>query len=291
MVSISLIMRNLNEVTVLKDTLAILDRQTVPFEFIVIDSGSTDGSKETLEAKKPAHMHCITPAEYIPGRVMNWGANAASGEVLVYLNANCVPCSEDWLENLVRVFEDKEVAAAYGRQIARSDACPLMAADYRRAFSDREETQWSNFFSMPNSALRRTVWAGRGFREDLYYSEDEDWATWARRAGHRVAYVPNAVVLHSRNYSLSQLLARRCGETRDHILIHDLRLFNLQTALIPLRLIRQILRDVYDCARMGEWRWIFFSPFYRSTEWYGRLKGLYLGPGRSGVSRQPRLDR
>lgn len=214
--AVSIIMRSFNEGWALRETLPALQRQTLrSWEWIVIDSGSTDGSQDLIRAAHPAHFVQITPAEYNPSRVMNHGARLARSNTLIFLNADATPQGPDWLQPLVDALAHPRVAACFGRQIPRPDCRAVFACDYDRCFGpQRESASWDHFFSMVSSGLRRDVWQRRGFREDLQYAEDDEYTRWCRTQGYEIRYVPESVAMHSHNYTPPQAYKRAFGDAR-----------------------------------------------------------------------------
>ena len=213
---VSIIMRSYNEAWALGDTLDAISRQDYPaWELIVIDSGSTDGSQALIKKAQPAHFIQITPQEYNPSRVMNRGMSLAKSEWCVFLNADATPQGPNWLGALVRALQEEGVAAVFGRQVPRPECEAVFACDYERCFgSTRESVQWDHFFSMVSSAIRKSVWSQRGFREDLQYAEDDEFTRWCRAAGYQVNYVPDSVVMHSHNYTPEQARRRSFGDAK-----------------------------------------------------------------------------
>src|SRR5262245_38250370 len=119
---ISIIVRSFNEGWALRETLPALRAQDYkPWELIVIDSGSTDGSVELIRKAEPRHFIPIQPHEYNPSRVMNLGMQLARAECGVYLNADATPQGHDWLGPLAKSLRDPQTAAVFGRQIPRPD--------------------------------------------------------------------------------------------------------------------------------------------------------------------------
>jgi len=80
---ISVIIPTLNEANTLPQTLAAV-RKADDVEVIVVDGGSQD---ETVTIAKSFHAQVIAAS---PGRArqMNWGANAATGDMLLFLHAD-----------------------------------------------------------------------------------------------------------------------------------------------------------------------------------------------------------
>jgi rhamnosyltransferase len=213
---VSIILRSYNEGWALKETLPALAAQDYNnWELIVIDSGSTDGSVDLIRKAKPAHFEQITPREYNPSRVMNRGMTLSQGNYCLFLNADATPQGPNWIRELSKALHDPKVAACFGRQIPRPGCQAVYACDYDRCFGpNRESKKWRHFFSMVSSGVRKDIWEKRGFLEKLQYAEDHEYTWWAKSEGYKVVYVPDAVVMHSHNYTPEQAYKRSFGDAR-----------------------------------------------------------------------------
>jgi len=58
----------------------------------------------------------IPSDEFTFGRSLNFGVRAATQEFIVIASAHIYPVYPDWLETLLRPFEDERVALTYGKQ-------------------------------------------------------------------------------------------------------------------------------------------------------------------------------
>ena len=92
-------------------------------EVVVVDSGSTDGSVATAR-EYGARVLEIPPEEFDHGATRNLAAEAARGEVLVFISQDAEPVGDGWLAALTAPLADERVAGVYGRQVARPDAVP-----------------------------------------------------------------------------------------------------------------------------------------------------------------------
>lgn len=213
---VSIVMRSFNEGWALRQTLPALRAQLYSnWELIVIDSGSTDGSCELIRAERPAHFIQIHPEEYNPSRVLNQGMRLARADFVIFLNADATPQGTNWLGPLAQALLDPGTAAVFGRQVPRPNCSAVFAHDYQRCFGEnRQSALWEHFFSMVSSGLRKDIWARRGFREDLQYSEDDEYTRWCRANGYRIVYCPESVVMHSHNYTPGQAYKRSFGEAK-----------------------------------------------------------------------------
>ncbi len=272
---VSIVLRSFNEAWALRATLPALQAQNYRnWELIVFDSGSSDGSVDLIRQAAPAHFVQILPHEYRPGRVLNQGMKLARGERVIFLNADATPQSADWLGPLVAALDDPQVAAVFGRQIPRPDCTAAFAHDYARCFGEpRESAGWDHFFSMVSSGLRRDVWARRGFRENMQYSEDDEYTRWCRAQGYRISYCPDSVVMHSHNYTPRQAYKRSFGEAWA---LADVWSGKLQDFNVPRTVLAGWLRDAWAdlrycrrTGRLGQW------PDTLAIRWQQRLGRLH----------------
>jgi rSAM/selenodomain-associated transferase 2 len=83
---LSIIIPVLNECEQLPRTISTLKTQISNHEMIVIDGGSTDGTREWLAQQKEL---LVVDAARGRGMQMNAGASVASGDALLFLHADC----------------------------------------------------------------------------------------------------------------------------------------------------------------------------------------------------------
>ena len=275
--TITVLIRTFNEVASIGRALdLVLGQSLPPLEVVVVDSGSTDGTLDVVRDTRGVRLITIRPEDFTYGRSLNVGFEAARGDVVVLLSAHAFPSSRDWLEHLVRPFEDDRVVGVYGRQLAARDAWPLVRGDYDRYWGDLPRVQSDAAqrddcrFSNANAAVRRRTWVTCGFDEQLPYAEDQEWVQRVLGLGHIVRYEPQAAVLHSHNESLIRLYRR----TRQEYAA-DLRIFGVRRSLKDgIRYWWNAVRQDRAYVRQvgGSRRWIAWSPFYRLARTLGILR-------------------
>ena len=180
------------------------------YEIIVVDSGSTDNTKEII-SKYPVKLIEISTSSFSHGGSRNLGAHNAKGEILVYLTGDAVPKDENWLSNLTKHFKDKSVTGVYGRQLPDEDSTPLEKFFLHYIYPDHKIVKDSInpdncivqdiLFSDVNSAMRKSEWENHNFSENLIMSEDSAWGRATLLRGKRIVYEPEAAVYHCHNYS------------------------------------------------------------------------------------------
>ncbi|HZQ46976.1 MAG TPA: glycosyltransferase [Verrucomicrobiae bacterium] len=278
--AVTIIIRSFNEAWALRDTLPAVQAQEYKnWELIVIDSGSTDGSQEIIRHAQPRHFIQIRPEDYNPARVMNHGMQLAQTKFGIFLNADATPQGNNWLRSLVQSLLAPKTAAVFGRQVPRPGCRAVYASDYERCFGpNRESARWEHFFSMVSSGLRKDIWSQRGFLEKMQYSEDDEYTRWCRAQGYGVAYCPEAVVMHSHNYTPQQAYQRSFGEAKALAAMWTGRpnQFNWPR-IVLLGWLNDLRRDLRFCAahrRLGE------IPHALKIRWQqrlGRLAGFKAG--------------
>lgn len=187
-----------------------------PFEVVVVDSGSNAQSLEILR-RFPVRFHAIPPRAFNHGRTRDLGASLATGEHLVFLNQDAVPCSDEWLVTLLEPLgPGSEYAAVQGGIREFSDR-PRFFWDScgSRFYFTRESERWlprygGIGFSTVNAAIRRAAWEACPFG-DAVIMEDKKWQREAWARGLRIAHQSEAAVYHTHRYDLRGLV-KRCQQ-------------------------------------------------------------------------------
>lgn len=274
---VCVIMRSKNSAWVIGQALASLQSQTFQgFELLIVDSGSTDRTLEIVDGF-PHRLIQIPPQDYFPGAVLNEAIRATSADILVFQNSDVVHLSPRTLERLLAAFDQPEVAAAFARQVPRPEAHTWVRRDYEISFPAAGDAPPWMSYSLPLAAMRRTAWEEHPFYEDAWGSEDSEWGHWARRQGRVVRYVPEAVVMHSHNYTLRQLYGRRFIEGEADAFIHRDR---VSVPKLVARAAASVLNDLGSHLRARDWRGLALSPVRRTVYHWAYHQGHRLGERR-----------
>ena len=112
----TIVIRAYNEEKHIGRLLEGIRQQTIrDVEIILVDSGSTDGTVPVAESFE-ARVVRIPSVEFTFGRSLNLGIQAATRELVVIASAHVYPVYPDWLEVLLRPFEQERIALTYGKQ-------------------------------------------------------------------------------------------------------------------------------------------------------------------------------
>ena len=193
----SIVIRAYNEEKHIGRLLEGITHQTIrDVETILVDSGSTDGT--VFVAKSfGARIVRIPSDEFTFGRSLNFGVRAARRELVVIASAHIYPVYPDWLECLLRSFEDEQVALVYGKQRGMFTSKFSEHQIFRQWFPGADVArQDSPFCNNANAAIRRSLWEEHPYDETLTGLEDLAWAKWAQGAGYVISYAAHAEVVH-----------------------------------------------------------------------------------------------
>jgi rhamnosyltransferase len=195
-----------------------LKGQTIPPEIIVIDSSSRDRTVSIADSLG-ARTRIVLSGHFDHGGTRNLAVKHARGDILVFLTQDALPANEYLIENLIRPLDDPAIPASYGRHIPAPDAKPterfsrLFNYPDRAFINDRESVSRMGiktfFFSNVCSAIRRREFEKvGGFTEGLIMNEDMQFANRLIMRGYKIAYVPEAMVIHSHNYTWADQFRR-----------------------------------------------------------------------------------
>jgi rhamnosyltransferase len=144
----------------------------------------------------------------------------ANGDILVYLTQDALPYNAYSVRNLIAPFSvDEKIGITFGRQIPYPNATPFARhlrafnypnESYIRTFDDRKKYGLKACFSSNSFAAYRKVLLEKigWFKAGLIVGEDSWASAKILMEGYKIAYISNAMVYHSHNYSLFQEFKR-----------------------------------------------------------------------------------
>lgn len=198
---ISIIIRTKNEERWIAQCLdGVLSQDYKNFEVVIVDNESVDKTIEKANQFKERlgeRLKIITCEDYLPGKALNIGIKEASGEFIACLSGHCIPINNQWLNKLIRNFDEPNIAGVYGRQEPMAFTSDADKRDLNLVFGlDRKVQLKDNFFHNANSMIRREVWKEIPFDEKVTNIEDRVWAQKALQKGYKIVYEPEASVYH-----------------------------------------------------------------------------------------------
>ena len=181
-----------------------------PIEIIVVDNGSTRLPDQIISQFKDTQLlQEPTPG---PGPARNRGVVAAKGELLAFIDADCL-AHEDWLRVIARTFEDDPEVTVFGGdvRIALVDqAKPTDIEAYESVFAYRQQEyiQKQGFSGTGNLAMRRETYDKVGTFAGIEIAEDRDWGHRATALGIKIQYISGMIVYHPARASFGDLVTK-----------------------------------------------------------------------------------
>lgn len=207
---ISVIVPHLDQAEALRSCLASLRAQTglrQEAEIIVVDNGSRVLPVEICSAFPGVTL--LSQPVPGPGPARNLGVASAKGDILAFIDADCIAGS-GWLAEIERCFSAQADFAILGGDVRIACAAPnrltlLEAYESVFAYRMKEYIAKQGFTGTGNLAVRAEVFAAVGPFGGIEIAEDRDWGQRALRLGYRTHYLPDMIVYHPARKTFAEL--------------------------------------------------------------------------------------
>jgi GT2 family glycosyltransferase len=213
--SVSVVIVNFNGRDLLRQCLStLLDTDYPNFDVVVVDNASTDGSIREIKnyLGSDSRVKIVKSRENVGhSEGCNIGARMTDGRYIVFLDSDIEFDSKDWLSELVKVMENDDSVGLAQAKIVLSedkrcldyvcvavDALGTWATTYGSTEDRFKEALEILAASSGCCIIRRDVFNQvGGFDSDYFiYDDDTDLSLRARLLGHKVMFVPSALVVH-----------------------------------------------------------------------------------------------
>ena len=215
----SIIIPVFNNLNLTQQCLDSIFQNTTPglYEVIVVDNGSTDGSREYLQSLEPRIRYIRNPRNLFFARGCNRGAWAARSENLLFLNNDTV-VKPGWLEAMLEVLAQSPEIGIVGNKQLFPASNPIYSGlvwHAGMAFTEQRDS-WHVFFGFDADhpavnvqrdypcvtgcclLIRKPLFERlRGF--DPWFQngyEDTDLCLRAGELGVRIVYTPKSEIVH-----------------------------------------------------------------------------------------------
>ena len=288
--SVSIVIPHWNNVDVLSECLeSISNTNFENFETIVVDNASTDNSVASVRSNYPNVKLIENDKNYGYAGGCNIGAEAASGDFLIFLNNDTVQ-EKDWISNLIKTINsDDKIAAVqpkilnyYNRNVfdyaggsgGHMDIyCFPFARGRIFSFQENDEGQYNNkekcFWSSGTCFMvRRELFQKSGGFDESFFAHMEEidlcWRLYAM--GFEVWVEPDSVVYHKNALTLPMYSHKKYYLNHRNSLLMLLGNYSIKNIFligIP-RLILEKIACFYSIL-MLDWR--HFTAILRSLFW------------------------
>ncbi|MEW6213674.1 MAG: glycosyltransferase [Nitrospirota bacterium] len=234
--AVSIIIPAYNEEKLLPACLESLSNLNYPkdkFEVIVVDNGSTDKTREI--ARKYGALVFRDDSKNVSG-LRNLGAKQARGDILAFVDADCLVSSE-WLNKATVYFDDPSVAAWGGVPIPPKDSTWVQRA-WSLVLQKKHQVQEVGWLPSMNLFVRKEQFGSiGGFNESLITCEDVDFSYKIGLYGKIIADSEIEMVHLGEAATLKEFMKKEMWRGHSNlkgILSHGLLLRELPSLSLPL---------------------------------------------------------
>jgi mycofactocin system glycosyltransferase len=260
-VSVIIPVRNRPEdITASLQSLSRLDYPVEKIEVIVVDDASEDKTPEVISTFP---VHLIRFNEHKQASFCrNWAAQRAKGEILAFLDSDCV-ADPLWLKELIPAFGDPlngavgGVVDSYGNKkgLDRYEKVKSSLTMGSWPKSSREEKKFF-YFPSCNLLVRRALFLQLGgFREDMIVGEDVDFCWRLQDQGHHIEYRPVGKIYHKHRDSMRYFCSRRFDYGTSEPLLQKSHVKRIKQFFFPIK----------DCVF---WSFIFLAIVSGWIPWF-----------------------
>ncbi len=201
---ITVVIPHLNQPVNLARCLASLAENTrQPDQIIVVDNGSD------VLPEVPENVTLLQEKTPGPGPARNFGVAKAMGDVLAFIDADCL-ARFDWLEEAERAITSDDILGGDVRigYVNPARLTVLEAYESIYAYQMQRYISREGFTGTGNLVVRRAVLEDVGPFAGLTVAEDKDWGQRATAKGYRITYVPRMRVYHPARRTFLDLYAK-----------------------------------------------------------------------------------
>jgi glycosyltransferase involved in cell wall biosynthesis len=188
---VSVVIITRNEETYIKDLLDSLVTQTViPHEVIVVDAESDDRTQQIVRKyMKKYNFVKLYIQRGTRGEGRNYGAKKATGDVIAFVDADCI-ANAFWIEELINGMKNADVVAGESVRLGYQAFSNLQRVGMFHKGVDVTYPSCNLAYS------KKTFNKIHGFDPDFKEAEEVDLNFRAVDAGYKLIYHPDAIVYH-----------------------------------------------------------------------------------------------
>ena len=239
---VSVIIPVKNEEQLISRCLSSVISQNYPkdkFEIIVVDNDSVDNTKNIISRFDGIK---ILEKSGTIGTVRNYGGKSAKGELLAFLDGDCVP-EKDWLKKAIKTNRTSPMTAVVGAIIVveNVNSAPWIERYWIEYLNSKfiDQINYVTTISSFCFIIRKDVMNEVGwFNESLKTCEDSDLGYRITQANYKLVIDKDIKTIHLRNAKTSMQFFRRQlwqgGSNIKNVFYHKITLREAPSIAIPI---------------------------------------------------------
>ncbi len=236
-ISVVIPMRNAKH-TIFACLTALNKQNERPYEVIIVDNNSNDGSYEMVlrNSEMFPNLNIIISSQIKkgPAAARNKGISLATGEIIAFTDADCMP-EKNWIKNILTIFqEDGDIDVVggieYGFYPMSSSSGKLLSVSWlppverqqKSIIRCKKDFFSGKFIATFNAAFKREMLLKISGFDEKFCPAGEDSDLWMRALEHNaniLVWAPNMIVGHNQDISFIELVKKmfNYGKTIAHL--------------------------------------------------------------------------
>ena len=188
------------------------------YEILIVDNNSNDKTAKIIQEYDISYLKETKPG---PSAARNLGIKKAKGEIIAFIDADCV-VDKNWLKNLVKGFDNPKIVGSGGKIKVFKPLKMIEKYADRRLYNQKQFIQGIGgllpFLATVNCADKAEVFKKIGLFDPSFTSaEDNDFGWRIHALGYKFSYVSSAIVFHQMSKSFIEILKKQFIYGRDNM--------------------------------------------------------------------------
>ncbi|MBI9035354.1 MAG: glycosyltransferase family 2 protein [Bacteroidales bacterium] len=284
---VSIISVNYNQSQVTCDMIESLNHITWPnLEIIIVDNASTEDDPTIIKTKYPNVVFIQNPINYGFAAGNNFGIMAARGKYVMFLN-NDTEVDPGFIEPLINKFESDSTIGAVSSKLrfyyqpdtiqyaGYTEMSPYTIRNFSIGYKEKDKGQYDKDRETPFAhgaamMVPMNVIKELGMMSYIFflYYEEADYCDRIKRAGYKIWYVHDSLVLHKESVSTGKMSPLKIYYLNRNRMVYMRRnIFGKPFYLaLGYQLIIAIPKNAFKFLAKGKIK--LFYAFYQAIGWH-----------------------